>query len=74
MCVFTHAGACAGQRLEGSSRIFSSIPSTLIPVFVVVVCLFETEFLCVALAVLEPAPQTRLALNLEIHLPLPPEC
>jgi hypothetical protein len=35
---------------------------------------FETGFLCVALAVLELTLQTRLALNSEIHLPLPPKC
>ena len=35
--------------------------------------LSETGFLCVALAVLEPTLQTRLASNSEIHLPLPPE-
>jgi hypothetical protein len=34
---------------------------------------FETGFLCVALAVLELTLQTRLALNSEIHLPLPPK-
>jgi hypothetical protein len=33
---------------------------------------FETGFLCVALGVLELTLQTRLALNSEIHLPLPP--
>ena len=40
------------------------------------VCLFvsETGFLCVALAVLELTLWTRLAWNLEIHLPLPPKC
>jgi hypothetical protein len=39
------------------------------------VCLFfETGFLCVVLAVLELALQTRLALNSEIRLPLPPKC
>ena len=38
------------------------------------VCLFETGFLCIALAVLELTLQTRLALNSEIRLPLPPEC
>jgi hypothetical protein len=35
---------------------------------------FETGFLCVALAVLELTLWTRLAWNSEIHLPLPPEC
>ena len=34
----------------------------------------ETGFLCVALAVLELTPQTRLAPNPEILLPLPPKC
>jgi hypothetical protein len=34
----------------------------------------ETGFLCVALAVLELPLSTRLALNSEIGLPLPPEC
>jgi hypothetical protein len=38
------------------------------------VCLFETGFLCVALAVLGLTLWTRLALNSEIHLPLPPKC
>jgi hypothetical protein len=36
--------------------------------------LFETGFLCVALAVLELTMWTRLASNSEIHLPLPPKC
>jgi hypothetical protein len=35
---------------------------------------FETGFLCIALAVLDLTLQTRLALNSEIHLPLPPKC
>jgi hypothetical protein len=35
---------------------------------------FERGFLCVALAVLELTLQTRLALNSQISLPLPPEC
>jgi hypothetical protein len=34
-------------------------------------CLFETGFLCVALAILKLALKTRLALNSEICLPLP---
>jgi hypothetical protein len=40
------------------------------------VCLFvfETGFLCVALAVLELTLETRLASNSEIRLPLPPKC
>ncbi len=33
---------------------------------------FKTGFLCVALTVLELTLQTRLALNSEIRLPLPP--
>ena len=36
--------------------------------------LFETGFLCVALAVLQPTLQTRLALNSEICLSLSPKC
>jgi hypothetical protein len=35
---------------------------------------FETGFLCIALAVLELTLKTRLALNSEICLPLPPKC
>ena len=35
---------------------------------------FETGFLCIALIVLELTLQTRLALNSELHLPLPPKC
>jgi hypothetical protein len=35
---------------------------------------FKTEFLCGALAVLELTLLTRLALNSEILLPLPPKC
>jgi hypothetical protein len=35
---------------------------------------FETGFLCVALAVLELTLWTRLALNSEIRLSLPPKC
>jgi hypothetical protein len=35
---------------------------------------FLRQFLCVALAVLELTLQTRLALNSEICLPLPPKC
>jgi hypothetical protein len=35
---------------------------------------FKTGFLCIALAVLELTLWTRLASNLEIHLPLPLEC
>jgi hypothetical protein len=42
--------------------------------FVLFVCLFETGFLCVALAVLELPQKTRLVLNSKIHLPLPPKC
>jgi hypothetical protein len=40
------------------------------------VCLFvfQDRDLSVALAVLELTLLTRLALNSEIHLPLPPEC
>jgi hypothetical protein len=39
------------------------------------ICLFfETGFLCVALAVLELTLYTKLALNSEIYLPLPPKC
>ena len=38
------------------------------------VLFFETRFLCIALAVLELTLYTRLALNSEIRLPLPPEC
>ena len=38
----------------------------------VCVYLFETEFLCVALIILELALQTTLASNLEICLSLPP--
>jgi hypothetical protein len=34
----------------------------------------ETGFLCIALAVLELTLYTRLALNSEIRLPLPPKC
>jgi hypothetical protein len=34
-------------------------------------CFFETGFLCIILAVLELTLQTRLALDSEIHLPLP---
>jgi len=40
----------------------------------VVAVLFESGFLCVALAVQELALETRLALKSEIHLPLPPAC
>jgi hypothetical protein len=40
--------------------------------FVVVV--FEIRFLCVTLAVLELALYTRLDLNSETRLPLPPKC
>jgi hypothetical protein len=35
---------------------------------------FEKGFLCVVLALLELTPLTRLALNSEIRLPLPPKC
>jgi hypothetical protein len=35
--------------------------------------IFETRFLCVALAVLELIMETRLAFNSKIHLPLPLE-
>ena len=38
------------------------------------VCLFETGFLCIALAVLELNLLTRLSSNSGIHLPLPPKC
>lgn len=37
----------------------------------IIILFFETESLCVALAVLELALQTKLALNSEPHLPLP---
>ena len=40
----------------------------------VIVCFFETRFLCVALAILELTLQTRLASKSEIQLTLPPEC
>jgi hypothetical protein len=42
--------------------------------FLLVGWFFKTEVLCVALAILELTMKTRLALNSEIHLPLPPEC
>jgi hypothetical protein len=35
---------------------------------------FETGFFCIVLAVLELTLKTRLALNSEIRLPLPPKC
>ena len=43
-------------------------------IFIYLFWFFETRFLCVALAALELSLQTRLALNSEIHLPLPPRC
>jgi hypothetical protein len=39
----------------------------------VFVSCFETAFLCVDLAVLELALQTKLASDSQINLPLPPE-
>jgi hypothetical protein len=36
--------------------------------------LFETGFLCIALAVLELTLYAKLASNTEIRLPLPPKC
>jgi hypothetical protein len=42
--------------------------------FVLFCFVFETGFLCIALAVLELTLYTRLASNPEIRLPLPPEC
>ena len=39
----------------------------------VIVCFFETRFLCVALAILELTLQTRLASKSDIQLTLPPE-
>jgi hypothetical protein len=41
--------------------------------FIYLFWFFETEFFRIALAVLELTLYTRLALNSEIHLPLPPE-
>ena len=35
---------------------------------------FETGFLCIALAILELTLKTKLASNSEIHLPMPPKC
>jgi hypothetical protein len=41
-------------------------------IFVVVLfCFLETGFFCIALAVLELTLYSRVALNSEIHLPLP---
>jgi hypothetical protein len=37
------------------------------------VLFFETQFLCIALAILELTLQTGLASNSEIRLPLPPK-
>lgn len=42
--------------------------------FICFIWVYETVFLCVALAALEFAPLTRLALNSEIFLPLCPMC
>ena len=43
-------------------------------VFLFCFVFFETGFPYIALGALELAPQTRLALNSEISLPLPPKC
>jgi hypothetical protein len=43
-------------------------------IFISLFSFFETGFRCVALAVLELTLYTRLALNSEICLPLPPKC
>ena len=50
------------------------IELSLLFCFLFLFLFFETGFLCVALAVLEPTLQTRLASNSEIRLLLPPEC
>ena len=42
--------------------------------FVCLFWFFKTGFLCIALAVLGLTLYTRLALNSEIPLPLPPKC
>lgn len=52
----------------------ASCPSVLFSFPFYILFCFETQFLCVALAFLELAVQTRLALNSEIHLPLHPKC
>ena len=66
---------------HASSRsLYLSLPgrtgtrSWIVQILFVCLFLFETGFLCVALAVLELTLQTRLASNSEIHLPLPPKC
>ena len=41
---------------------------------IIYIYVFETGFLCIALAVLELALEARLASNSELHLPLPPKC
>ena len=54
--------------------------SLAVAVLCCVVCLFvfggglRWRFLCIALTVLEFTLYTRLALNLEVHQSLPPEC
>lgn len=69
---FTITGKAAGRphpllQLLQALALFS----TELNVFVL---FYETGFLCVAPAVLELTPQTKLAMNPEICLSPPPEC
>ena len=64
-------------RIQASAAvgILTSVEMNILFLFYFILFwFFETGFLCVALAVLEPTLYTRPASNSEIHLPLPPKC
>jgi hypothetical protein len=61
-------------EIINSNFILSFVHSWFLFLFFSFFFFVETGFLCVALAVLELTLQTRLALNSEIRLPLPPKC
>jgi hypothetical protein len=76
-CLGTHSGDQAGLELRNlpasASQVLGLKVFTTMPSLLLLLLLFETRFLCVALAVLELTPWARLASNSEIHLPLFPE-
>ena len=54
--------------------VWRYMPVMLVLASSLLLFVFETGFLCVALAILELTLQTRLASKSEIQLTLPPEC
>jgi hypothetical protein len=76
-CLFLQIYILLLEKQKRSQRDFLPLPcfGFFVCLFVCLFCfVFETGFLCVALAILELTLQTRLALNSEICLSLPPKC